>query len=134
MYLQNQQKIIDCDIHNLEHLQIILNIMHWSACLNMSQLVMLVAFGVCTIIGGRAFVGHNTTIGSLCHITATSVLGSHIQIGNVVTIGLHASVIEFVKIGNYARIAAGALVVRDVPASQIWEGLPARYLRQVRQD
>jgi acetyltransferase EpsM len=90
--------------------------------------------GMCTMIGGRAFVGHNTKIGSLCHITATSVVGSHIHIGKAVTIGLHATVIEFCEISDYALIGACSMVRKKVGEGQVWVGLPARYLRDVRRD
>lgn len=87
--------------------------------------------GKCTIVSTHTLVGHDTVIGPLCHITATCVVGSRISIGKAVTIGLHATVIEFCKIGDYALVGASALVIKDVPAGQVWAGQPARYFREV---
>lgn len=53
-----------------------------------------------------------------------------IRIGRDVWIGANAVVLAGVKIGDGAVIGAGAVVTRDVPAGEIWAGVPARFLRR----
>lgn len=52
-----------------------------------------------------------------------------IQIGNDVWIGARAFIRDGVKIGNGAIIAAGAVVVKDVPDYAIVGGIPANLIR-----
>ena len=52
-----------------------------------------------------------------------------VEIGNDVWIGDHALIMEGVHIGNGAIIAAGAVVVKDVPDYAIVGGNPAKLIR-----
>ncbi|MEO7067511.1 MAG: DapH/DapD/GlmU-related protein [Rhodanobacter sp.] len=47
-------------------------------------------------------------------------------IGDGVWIGAHAVILRGVQIGDCAVVAAGAVVTRNVPAREIWGGVPAR--------
>lgn len=42
----------------------------------------------------------------------------------------NAVVLPGVTIGDEAVIAAGSVVTRDVPAGEVWAGVPARFLRK----
>lgn len=53
-------------------------------------------------------------------------------IGDGVWIGAHAVLLQGVCIGDRAVIAAGAVVVRDVPAGELWAGVPARRIKAVK--
>ena len=52
-----------------------------------------------------------------------------VHIGHDVWIGAHVSILADVRIGNGAVVAAGAVVVKDVPPYAIVGGVPARILR-----
>jgi acetyltransferase-like isoleucine patch superfamily enzyme len=52
-----------------------------------------------------------------------------IAIGNGVWIGANAVVLAGIEIGDGAVIGAGAVVTHDVPANEIWIGVPAKKLR-----
>lgn len=51
-------------------------------------------------------------------------------IGNDVWIGANAVILDGVEIGNGAVIAAGAVVVDDVPPYSIYGGVPAKQIRK----
>jgi acetyltransferase-like isoleucine patch superfamily enzyme len=48
------------------------------------------------------------------------------MIGSRAFIGVNAVVLPGVTIGEGAVIGAGAVVTRDVPAWEVWAGVPAR--------
>ncbi len=54
-----------------------------------------------------------------------------VNIGNNVFIGMNVLIVNSVSIGNNAVIAAGAVVTKDIPAGEIWGGVPARFLKRV---
>lgn len=53
-----------------------------------------------------------------------------INIGHHCWIGTGAVVLQGVTIGNGAVIAAGAVVTKDVPANEVWGGVPAKFIRK----
>ena len=83
------------------------------------------------VLGGRATVGRN------CHVGAGAVLAGVIEpasatpviVEDNVLIGANAVVIEGCRIGHDAVVAAGAVVVEDVPANAVVAGCPARVIK-----
>nr|WP_100655655.1 sugar O-acetyltransferase [Alteromonas flava] len=88
--------------------------------------------GVTILDGTDIHFGCNVMVGPHCVITATThpkepelrLSGlqyvAPIHIGNNVWIGAHATILPGVRIGDEAIIAAGAVVVKDVPAKTIF--------------
>lgn len=84
------------------------------------------------VLGGRATVGKN------CHVGAGAVLAGVIEpasatpviVEDGVLIGANAVVIEGVHVGAGAVVAAGAVVIEDVPANAVVAGCPARVIKQ----
>ena len=84
------------------------------------------------VLGGRATVGKN------CHIGAGAVLAGVIEpasatpviIEDDVLVGANAVVIEGVHVGRGAVVAAGAVVVEDVPDNMVVAGCPARIIKE----
>ena len=84
------------------------------------------------VLGGRATVGRN------CHVGAGAVLAGVIEpasarpviVEDGVLIGANAVVIEGVHIGAGAVVAAGAVVIEDVPDNAVVAGCPARVIKQ----
>ena len=53
------------------------------------------------------------------------------RVGRAAYIGAGALVREGCTVGDVALVAMGGVVTRDIPARQVWAGVPARYLRDV---
>jgi len=85
------------------------------------------------ILGGRATVGKN------CHVGAGAVLAGVIEppsakpviIEDDVLIGANAVVVEGVSVGKGSVVAAGAIVLEDVPANTLVAGAPARVIKEI---
>ena len=52
-------------------------------------------------------------------------------IENEVVIGANAVVLEGVRVGEGAVVAAGAVVVEDVPAHTVVAGVPPKVIKQI---
>ena len=65
----------------------------------------------------------------ICHDDATRRLAP-IVIGRGAYVGAGAIVLPGVRVGDGAIVGAGAVVTRDVPAGEVWAGVPARRLRE----
>lgn len=83
------------------------------------------------VLGGRATVGRN------CHIGAGSVLAGVVEppcanpviIEDDVLVGANAVVLEGVRVRRGAVVAAGAIVIEDVPENAVVAGIPARIIK-----
>lgn len=83
------------------------------------------------VLGGRA------TVGKHCHIGAGTVLAGVVEpasatpviVEDNVMMGANAVVLEGVHVGEGAVVAAGAVVVNDVPAGAVVAGVPAKVIK-----
>ena len=91
--------------------------------------------GMGVVIGETSEIGHNVTI--YHSVTLGGISPSidtdrqrhekrHPTIGNDVVIGSGAQILGPIVIGNNSRIAANAVVVKDVPENSTMIGIPAR--------
>lgn len=86
-----------------------------------------------TVIGGRAIIGTH------CHIGAGAVIAGVIEppsakpvtIEDHVMIGANAVILEGVRVGQGSVVAAGAIVINDVPAGTVVAGTPAKVLKKI---
>jgi acetyltransferase-like isoleucine patch superfamily enzyme len=58
-------------------------------------------------------------------------LAGGVTVGTGAYLGAGCLVREGCTIGPWALVGMGAAVTRDIPAGQVWVGVPARYLRTV---
>lgn len=113
LYLQSQaSRIFAVDIHPAARIGIGIMIDH--------------ATGI--VIGETAAVGDNT---SLLHNVTLGGSGKesgdrHPKIGASVMIGAGAKVLGNITVGNCSRIAAGSVVLKDVPPNTTVAGVPAK--------
>lgn len=91
----------------------------------------LIDHGMGVVIGETAEVGDGCTIyqGVTLGGTGKDTGKRHPTIGNNVLIGSGAKVLGPFKVGDNARIAAGAVVLNEVPENATAVGVPARVVR-----
>ena len=71
-------------------------------------------------------MGHHTRVGSYVTLSPAANVAGCVQIGDGAYVGMGATVIDRRTVGPGALVAAGAVVVRDVPAAVRVQGVPAR--------
>ncbi|ABR49333.1 Tetrahydrodipicolinate succinyltransferase N-terminal domain protein [Alkaliphilus metalliredigens QYMF] len=92
-----------------------------------------------TMIDMNVVVGGRGTIGKNCHIGAGAVIAGVIEppsatpviIEDDVVIGANAVVLEGIRVGKGSVVAAGAVVVQDVPPNVVVAGTPARVIKEI---
>lgn len=85
------------------------------------------------VIGGRGIVGKN------CHIGAGAVVAGIVEpasatptvVEDDVFIGANAVLLEGVRVAKGSVVAAGAVVVDDVPPNVVVAGIPARIIKAI---
>ncbi len=88
----------------------------------------MIGHATSVVIGETAVVGYNC---SLLHEVTLGGTGAahedrHPKIGRGVMIGAGAKVLGNIAVGDHARIAAGSVVLKPVPAGCTVAGVPAR--------
>ena len=91
-----------------------------------------VVIGETSEVGDNVTIYHNVTLGG----SSPSIDSErqrhekrHPTIGHDVVIGSGAQIIGPIKVGNNARIAANAVVVKDVPENATMVGIPAKAVK-----
>ncbi len=88
--------------------------------------------GMGVVIGETAEIGDNCTIyqGVTLGGTGKDVGKRHPTLGDNVMIGAGAKVLGPVKVGSNSKIAANAVVLREVPENSTAVGIPAKVVRR----
>ena len=84
-----------------------------------------IVIGETAEIGDDCLIYHGVTLGG----TGKDVGKRHPTIGNRVLIGTGAKVLGPIKIGDGSRVAANAVVLKDIPENSTAVGSPARVVR-----
>jgi len=93
-----------------------------------------VSIGNNVMFGANAFVSDTDfhPVGAENRRYSKENIGSKpVKIGDNVFLGMNTIVLKGVSIGNNSIVAAGSIVVKDIPENQIWGGNPAKYLRDL---
>ena len=81
-----------------------------------------IVIGETAVVGDNVSMLHSVTLGG----TGKEEEDRHPKIGDGVLIGAGAKVLGNIKVGNCCRIAAGSVVLEDVPACKTVAGIPAK--------
>ena len=81
-----------------------------------------IVIGETAVVGDNVSMLHSVTLGG----TGKEDDDRHPKIGNGVLIGAGAKVLGNIRIGHCSRIAAGSVVLQDVPPCKTVAGVPAR--------
>lgn len=85
-----------------------------------------VVIGETTIIGDNVTLYQGVTLGG----TGKETGKRHPTLGSNIMVGSGAKILGSVTIGDNCRIAAGAVVLNDIPANSTAVGVPARVVRR----
>lgn len=81
-----------------------------------------IVIGETAVVGDNVSMLHSVTLGG----TGKEDGDRHPKIGNGVMIGAGAKVLGNIRVGNCSRIAAGSVVLEEVPPNTTVAGVPAR--------
>ena len=114
-YLQSQASaVFAIDIHPAAHVGIGIMIDHGHS----------VVFGETSRVGDNVSILHGVTLGG----TGKEGGDRHPKIGNNVLIGAGAKVLGNITVGDCSRVAAGSVVLKDVPPCTTVAGVPAKVM------
>jgi UDP-N-acetylglucosamine acyltransferase len=87
--------------------------------------------GTTTIGNGNLFlaythVAHDCVVGDHTTFSNNAQIAGHVTIGDFAVLGAYAGVHQFCRIGAHAMLAAGAIVLQDVPPYVTVQGYPAK--------
>ena len=93
---------------------------------------LVIDHGAGVVIGETAEIGDDCTIyqGATLGGTGKHVGKRHPTLGNNVMVGAGAKVLGPFKVGDNTKIAAGAVVLNEIPADSTAVGMPARVVRK----
>ena len=81
-----------------------------------------IVIGETAVVGDNVSMLHSVTLGG----TGKEEEDRHPKIGNGVLIGAGAKVLGNIRVGHCSRIAAGSVVLQDVPECKTVAGIPAK--------
>ena len=82
------------------------------------------------VLNPSVTLGHEAVVGACSVMNHASGLSGGTTIEREVLVGTGARVLQYRRVGARARIGAGAVVTKDVPAGETWVGVPAHRLER----
>ena len=71
-------------------------------------------------------VAHDCVVGNKTMFSNNAQIAGHVHIGDWVVLGAYSGVHQFCRVGAHAMLAAGAIVLQDVPPFVTAAGYPAK--------
>ena len=75
-------------------------------------------------------IAHNCAIGEGTVIAGHTGISGSCKVGKGVQMGGNVGLVDHVSVGDGASIAARAGVMHDIPAGEVWSGIPAMPIRE----
>lgn len=90
------------------------------------------------VIGEKCLISYNVHIRTESHncipIKEQGEFEKDIIIGDNVWLGFGVQILPGITIGDGAIIGAGSVVTKNIPAYQIWAGVPAKFIKDRKQN
>jgi sugar O-acyltransferase (sialic acid O-acetyltransferase NeuD family) len=102
-----------------------------SVILAQSVLTASVDVGAHVAVMPHAVLTHDVKIADFATITSGVRFGGAVEVERGAYLGSGALIREHLTIGAWSLVGMGSVVLRDVPAAQVWAGNPARLLRKL---
>lgn len=102
-----------------------------SVVLAQSVLTASVEVGAHVAVMPQVVLTHDVKVADFVTIASGVRFGGAVRVEQGAYLGSGALIREHVKIGAWSLIGMGSVVLRDVPAAQVWAGNPARLLREL---
>lgn len=80
------------------------------------------------VVMPNSTITHDDVVEDFATLTSGVALAGGVRVGEAAYIGMNAAVRQGLSIGAAATVGMGAVVLSDVPAGEIWAGVPARKL------
>jgi len=100
-------------------------------CVLLAQVALTAAVrvGAHVAIMPQVVLTHDDVVEDFATLASGVRLGGSVHVGRAAYLGAGVLVREQCSVGICALVGMGAVVTRDVPAGEVWTGVPARYLR-----
>jgi acetyltransferase EpsM len=86
------------------------------------------------IINSGAIIEHDCKIGRFAHISPNATLTGDVTVEEGVHIGSGATLLPSVRVNDWSKIGAGATVLENIPSYSIAVGVPARVIREKKEE
>jgi sugar O-acyltransferase (sialic acid O-acetyltransferase NeuD family) len=87
-----------------------------------------VRIGSHVVVMPNATLTHDCALDDYATLCAGVALGGHVIVQRGAYLGMNASVREHINVGAGATLGMGSVLLRDLPAGEVWAGAPARLL------
>lgn len=84
-----------------------------------------VTIGMGCIINSGAIVEHDSHLGDFVHIAPHATLSGGVSVGDYTFVGMGTCVIPQRTLGHHTIVAAGSVVIADIPSYVMVAGVPA---------
>jgi len=100
-----------------------------SVLLAYAALTAAVSIGSHVAVMPHATLTHDDVVEDFATLASGVGLGGGVRIGQCAYVGAGALIRENRAVGSCALVGMGSVVISDVPAREVWAGVPARYVR-----